>query len=83
MKTSILSLMITALVMSFGFGAQAKSKGYTAASQYMQANHGGKSHKKSGNKKKVASNKKQKREVASEKKHKKSKSKSKKKKQHH
>jgi hypothetical protein len=83
MKTSILSILITALVMTFSFGAFAD---YQAASQYINAGRAERQHKakKKKSHKKTAKMEKKKanREVASEK-HKKSKKKHKKSKKHH
>ncbi len=82
MKTSVLSIMITALMLVFGFGAQAD---YQAASHYINAGRAERQHKskKKHDKKKSASfHKKANREVASEK-HKSKKKKKKSKKHRH
>jgi len=68
MRSTIFSILITALLLTFGLSSQARTNGYQNASEYMKA--GKSSHHRSKSGTKTAGMKKNKRNIASEKKHK-------------
>jgi len=66
MKTFIQSILVAALVITFGGAyAQARSSGYDAASQYMRAGKSGHGHKKHGKKKSASYKRHADRDIAS------------------